>query len=283
MLNWIMRYQPVIKLLDELGAEKVLDVGSGWYGLSWYWPRSVVQTDLYFTGDAPSPVERAGTAEFVPATAEALPFADNSFDYAVSLDMMEHLPADIRGKAVAELARVSRMGFVIGYPVGDAAARLDRRLAKMWSVTPGAAVPDWLEEHLAQAAYPDRDTLVAALPPGWRIAREIPSGNTVLQTAVVYGETLRGLRHLAGLAERRARRKPLPKFLDRGKTYRTVWLVLPDQVARGEAVEGSIDWESTPEHPDGSELEAALALARTKNDRSGSARHHAVGPGRPPT
>jgi SAM-dependent methyltransferase len=264
MLNWIMRYQPVIKLLDELGAEKVLDVGSGWYGLSWYWPRSVVQTDLYFTGDAPSPVERAGTAEFVPATAEALPFADKSFDYAVSLDMMEHLPADIRGKAVAELARVSRMGFVIGYPVGDAAARLDRRLAKMWSVTPGAAVPDWLEEHLAQAAYPDRDTLVAALPPGWRIAREIPSGNTVLQTAVVYGETLRGLRRLAGLAERRARRQPLPKFLDRGKTYRTVWLVLPDQVATGEAAEGSIDWGSIPEHPDGSELEAALALARTK-------------------
>ena len=99
----------------------------------------------------------------------------------------------------------------------------------MWSVTPGAAVPDWLEEHLAQAAYPDRDTLVAALPPGWRIAREIPLGNTALQTAIVYGETLRGLRRLAGLAERRARRRPLPKILDRGKTYRTVWLVLPDQ------------------------------------------------------
>jgi SAM-dependent methyltransferase len=122
VLNWIMRYQPVIKLLDELGAEKVLDVGSGWYGLSWYWPHNVVQTDLYFTGNAPSPVERAGTAQFVPATAEELPFADKSFDYAVSLDMMEHLPAGIRGKAVAELARVSRTGFMIGYPVGDAAA-----------------------------------------------------------------------------------------------------------------------------------------------------------------
>ncbi len=232
VLNWIMRYQPVIKLLDELGAEKVLDVGSGWYGLSWYWPHNVVQTDLYFPGTAPSPVERAGTAEFVPATAENLPFADKSFDYAVSLDMMEHLPTAIRGKAVAELARVSRCGFMIGYPVGDAAARLDRRLAKMWSITPGAAVPDWLQEHLAQTEYPNRDTLLAALPQGWRIAREIPSGNTALQTAVVYGETLRGLRRLAGLAERHARRRPLPTILDRGKTYRTLWLVLPDCLAQ---------------------------------------------------
>ena len=35
------------------------------------------------------------------------------------------------------------------------------------------------------------------------------------------------------------------------------------------AVEGSIHWESMPGHPDGSELEAALTLARAKAQGAG--------------
>src|SRR5437764_7155167 len=142
--------------------------------------------------------------------------------------MMEHLPSSIRSQAVAELARVSHRGFVVGYPVGETAAQVDRRLAKMWSMTPGATPPAWLDEHLAQVTYPDKTTLLGALPEGWHIAREIASGNAVLQTAVVYAETIRGLQRLTLLAERRARRRTLPHILDRRKTYRTLWLLLPD-------------------------------------------------------
>ena len=92
MLNWILRYEPVIRLLDEMDATSVLDVGSGWSGLSWYWPHRVVQTDLNFAGSPPPPRSREGEAGTVRSTAERLPFADDAFDFAVALDMMEHLP-----------------------------------------------------------------------------------------------------------------------------------------------------------------------------------------------
>ena len=227
MLNWIMRYQPVIKLLDELGAEQVLDVGSGWYGLSWYWPRYVVQTDLHFDGPGPDTTGRVGTAKLVPATAEDLPFEDGSFDWTVSLDMMEHLPASIRAKAVSEMARVSRRGFIIGYPVGRTAARADRWLARAWTITPIQVVPDWLEEHLAQEQYPDRETLTTALPDGWHITREMPSGNALLSMAIVWAEAAPLARRLTQLAERAARKRSLPSWLNRGRTHRVIWVVEP--------------------------------------------------------
>jgi SAM-dependent methyltransferase len=227
MLNWIMRYQPVIKLLDELGANHVLDVGSGWYGLSWYWPHDVVQTDLRFDGPEPDPTLRAGTAKFVPATVESLPFEDDYFDWAVSLDMMEHLPVSIRAKAVSELARVSRCGFIIGYPCGHTAARMDRWLAKVWTITPTQAVPSWLEEHLAQEEYPTRRTLTTALPDGWHITHELPSGNALIQLAIVWAETVPLARRATQMAERRARTRPMPPWLDRGRTYRVTWVVEP--------------------------------------------------------
>jgi SAM-dependent methyltransferase len=227
MLNWIMRYQPVIKLLDELGAKRVLDVGSGWYGLSWYWPHDVVQTDLHFDGPEPDPTMRAGTAKFVPATAEDLPFEDGQFDWTVSIDMMEHLPAPIRAKAVSEIARVSRRGFIIGYPVGRTAAKVDRWLAKAWTITPTQAVPEWLEEHLAQEVYPDRQTLTTALPEGWHITRELPSGNVLLGTVIVWAEAMPLGGRLTRMAERKARTRPMPAWLDRGRTYRFIWVVEP--------------------------------------------------------
>lgn len=228
MLNWILRYEPVIRLLDGMSATNVLDVGSGWSGLSWYWPHRVVQTDLNFAGPPPAADARRGQVDLVRSTAERLPFADGAFDVAVSLDLMEHLPEHLRHDSVRELARVSRRGFLIGFPVGDPADQVDRWLVWLLNRTPGCFVPDWLEEHRAQEHYPDRNTLVGALPPGWKIAQEVPSGNRFAQTAVVYAEALPRTSRLLGAAERRVRRAGTPDLFHRGRTYRMIWLVVPD-------------------------------------------------------
>ena len=230
MLNWILRYEPVIKLLGGLEAENVLDVGSGWSGLSWYWPHRVIQTDLNFAGPPPSSADRRGEVGLVRSTAERLPFADGTFDFTVSLDMMEHLPETLRDDSVRELARVSRRGFIIGFPVGDPADRVDRWLVSLFKRTPGCSVPDWLEEHRQQERYPDRTTLKNAMPAGWRIAREVPSGNIFAQTVVVYAEALPLTGRLMRAAERRVHRAGSPGLLHRGMTYRTIWLVVPDRL-----------------------------------------------------
>ena len=57
MLNWTLRYLPVVTLLDQCEARQVLDVGSGWHGLSRYRAGPVVQTDLQFSGHRPTTTE----------------------------------------------------------------------------------------------------------------------------------------------------------------------------------------------------------------------------------
>ncbi|MBZ0254670.1 class I SAM-dependent methyltransferase [bacterium] len=51
--------------------------------------------------------------------AEALPFHDGAFDFAVCLDVMEHLPESIREAAVSEMARVSKTGVLLTFPHND--------------------------------------------------------------------------------------------------------------------------------------------------------------------
>lgn len=48
--------------------------------------------------------------------AEALPFHDGAFDFAVCLDVMEHIPEGLREAAVAEMARVSKTGVLLTFP-----------------------------------------------------------------------------------------------------------------------------------------------------------------------
>lgn len=228
-LNWLMRYQPVVRLLDERPPGTVLDVGSGWHGLSSYRPGRVVQTDLAF-GARPGPDAVHGAPTLVAASAESLPFADRAFDYTVSLDMFEHLPAGVRDQSVRELCRVTRAAVLVGFPVGRPAKTVDDALYRLIRVRRGV-VPDWLVEHRQQERYPDRDMLAGALPEGWAITQRVPSGNVVSQTALVLAEELPGARAVTHRLERRWRVGGAPALLDRGRTYRTIFVL--QQVSAG--------------------------------------------------
>ena len=224
-LNWLMRYQPVVRLLDQFQPGTVLDVGSGWHGLSSYRPGLVVQTDLAYRTSQPLE-PRPGTAMYVASTAQSLPFSDRAFDYAVSLDMFEHLPGGIREASVRELCRVARRAVLVGFPVGRPAKVVDETLHGLIRLRRGRE-PDWLTEHRAQHAYPDRRMLTRALPDGWLLAREIKSGNVVSQTAVVLAEHLPGIQQGTLALERRWRGRGVPSIFDRGLSYRTIFVVLP--------------------------------------------------------
>lgn len=227
MLNWLLRYQPVLDVLEaEPSTPSVLDVGSGWFGLTWYWPHKAVQTDLWFPSPAPSGA-RPGHPVFVRATADQLPFADDSFDVVVSLDMVEHLPQQIRQTSIQELTRVARRLVVLAFPEGDAARQLDRVIAVVLRYTPGRSVPPWLNEHLSQQGYPDDRLVAGSLPPGWMIASQHGVGNAVLQGAAVLAEELPGLHWLTRSAERRLLNRGVPTFMNAGRPYRKMYLLRP--------------------------------------------------------
>lgn len=226
MLNWLLRYQPAIDILDEFRAAEVLDVGAGWHGLSRWRSGSTVQTDLLL-GDRPRRLRHRGRPSYVRASAEALPFKDDAFDFVVSLDMVEHLPESIRIPSILELLRVARRGVIIGYPSGQNALDVDQHIAETCSQS-GRALPSWLAEHLEQASYPGRDTIDAALPAGWTITREISNGNVRVQRALVLAELKPALAVLSSLLDRPVGRMHwLPRGVHARPTYRTIWLLEP--------------------------------------------------------
>ena len=79
MLNWAVRYFPVLRVLRThvRDGEPVLEIGSGSFGLAHFYHERIIGSDLSFP-DMPSknmlPVRCSGTR---------LPFADSSFEAVV--------------------------------------------------------------------------------------------------------------------------------------------------------------------------------------------------------
>lgn len=165
--NWAadtaMRYLPVARFLARhvRREERVLEVGGGDYGLSPYWPGAFVLTDL-------SLFRRPEGRLKVEASTLELPFTDESFDWVISIDMLEHILPAMRESAIQELCRVARRRVVIGFPAGAAAARLDRALHERFA-TCRAAPASFLAEHV-ENTLPDPEeserSLRAALSGG---------------------------------------------------------------------------------------------------------------------
>lgn len=70
---------------------------------------------------------RSAAPRYVVGRAEALPLADGSVDAVVSVRLFGHLPQDARAAALAEFARVARIGAVVFYAGDTRWLRLRRR------------------------------------------------------------------------------------------------------------------------------------------------------------
>jgi SAM-dependent methyltransferase len=163
VLNQLLRYDPVVRLLEQLRGGRLLDVGSGSYGVArWLSPRwDVAAADVSFDdyGGAQGPVRRG--ARPVLASVAALPFRDRAFDAVLSLDVHEHLPVHLRETALAELVRVTRRRLIVACPTGPAALEADRELYELYRRRDGRVIR-WLAEHV-EHPMPERDRIVAAL------------------------------------------------------------------------------------------------------------------------
>ncbi len=98
----------VEEALAPLAGKRVLDVGCGAGALA----RSLAARGARVTGVDPNTEALAVAREAVPAGtfraagAEALPFADASFDGAVFLNSLHHVPEPVMHRALGEAARV---------------------------------------------------------------------------------------------------------------------------------------------------------------------------------
>jgi hypothetical protein len=126
-----LRYLPIAKDIERSFKKKssILDVGSGQFGLNTYLKNyDITGTDIV-------PGDNNVKSKVVLASAEKLPFENNSFDVVVSVDMVEHLRPSIRKKAIDEMVRVGRQKLYISFPRGKLSAIVDSLIARYYKLT----------------------------------------------------------------------------------------------------------------------------------------------------
>src|SRR4051812_18428620 len=146
-LDTALRYSAVLELLDYRPDISIVEVGSGSGGMTEFLRHPVTGVDQAFTRTADRGTE---FLDPVQGSADHLPFPDENFDAAVSVEMLEHLPPEKRDAAVSELVRVVRPGgrVIITFPADELGVELDTWLNRSFRERNGAEHP-WVTEHLA--------------------------------------------------------------------------------------------------------------------------------------
>lgn len=132
-----------IERLRSAGVMKVLEVGAHTHSnLRLFLPTDqLVFVDSVISGLHESP------ELYVCADGSKLPFDDRAFDFAIALDVIEHLPREERSAFIRELARVSREGFVLAAPFNfPTTIAAEENANSAWVALTGTDHP-WLAEH----------------------------------------------------------------------------------------------------------------------------------------
>jgi SAM-dependent methyltransferase len=168
------------------------DVGCGSVGVAPYLPA------LRVVGvDREQPPELNATVHFVRADVIELPFHDEAFPVGTCVDVLEHLPIDLRDAAIRELIRIAKWAVVIATPFGAAARECDEQYRQQ-CMRLGRPIPSWLSEHLRQP-HPEEEALRA------RVEVAAAASGREVEIAVAYCEPLA----LTRVVRRAERYKPL--------------------------------------------------------------------------
>jgi hypothetical protein len=159
-VNWDTRGRnlDVVRILKPLLQKnsKLLDAGCGEFGLASFLPSAQV------TGvDIINSKLQSKNFSFLRGSIISLPFSEKSFSIAASVDVLEHLPPDIRHQAISELVRVARDAVIIAFPCGSQARQIDESFAARLNQS-DKSQPKWLDEHL-QHLYPRLDLILSAI------------------------------------------------------------------------------------------------------------------------
>ncbi len=143
------RYETVAKIIDHFREEndlktfQILELGANEHkDLGLFLPNDkILFTDITLTEAMKS------DPDFMRADGTALSFGDDSFDFVIALDVLEHIPADKREQFISEVCRVSRNLAVLSFPF-EAEYNVDAE-ARVNSYYKTIADEDfiWLSEH----------------------------------------------------------------------------------------------------------------------------------------
>ena len=225
-LEWLRRHRLIIGELERMrravGVERlrVLDFGglSGslafavrLYGLTGRYEIHVVDIERDAIDGIALRPPLVGKLAIDPAP--PLPFPDAWFDVAVSSDVFEHIPRELRGPWADDLARVARVGQVHTVPCDSSDARwassaVDLEFGSWYASKFGEPEP-WTVEHIANGV-PTVEELSAAFHPT-KLSGLANTAIWIDSMRVQYGSPGLGRRIrfvIRYLAQRRADRNP---------------------------------------------------------------------------
>jgi ubiquinone/menaquinone biosynthesis C-methylase UbiE len=119
-----LRYLPIVDEINNSyeNGDSILEVGSGPIGIAPYIGKQIIGVDTDFSG------KECQLLKQVNGDATNLQFDDQSFDYVVSSDVLEHIPPTLREKAVTEWLRVAKKELILAFPEGENSEIHDREL-----------------------------------------------------------------------------------------------------------------------------------------------------------
>ena len=149
----MQRYRLTGEVIDFLRGKKpltILDAGSREGFLKNYLPDDrIINLDRAFLG----------REDFLQGDVLRLPLGDQSVDFAVALDILEHIPPSGRLEFLNELGRVSREGFILAAPFADEKVEEAERLVNEFCLKVTGEENEFLVEHLVEGLPSLEDAL----------------------------------------------------------------------------------------------------------------------------
>jgi len=154
-----LRYLPIVETIksDYSPKVKILEIGSGNLGVLPYLDDrySITGVDVNFGSEIHPRLKPVVVSDV------KLPFADNSFDLVISVDVLEHIPETDRKVFLSECIRVTKKQLFLAFPSGSYAKFADSFLDRYYRFTHKQPFP-FLSEHKANG-LPDKKQTVSRL------------------------------------------------------------------------------------------------------------------------
>lgn len=161
LFHQTVRYTMAQMAIESMRTEHkhtILEVGAGSHGnLSAFLPHDTITfLDTVLTEEAQQ------DPRFVVGDATRLSYPDNSFDFVIALDVLEHVAIGNREVFLENICRVAKKGVFISFPHYSKQDSVEDESLKTFYRACGGDLPIWIDEHL-ECTLPDSDEMYKVL------------------------------------------------------------------------------------------------------------------------